>query len=192
MNFKDRLAVQGLINLVGLTIDAPRPRGGFSYTHPATGFAFEIVHDESDSDDEEGSLVFNPLDFGSAETVRPCIMNKADDSGLLFCQTSKTLARASTCYWHSNTSSMTEPNVQKITFMTDLFWLFMAWSVDLQPLVYHIPDMRAGCVDLGYHKFVLNYSHPWYSSPWYRQKSMYTTETLLCLAASTQLPQVWD
>lgn len=61
--------MQGLINLVGLTIDAPRPRGGFSYTHPATGFVFEIVHDESESEDEEGSLVFNPLDFGSAEEV---------------------------------------------------------------------------------------------------------------------------
>lgn len=63
------LLLQGLINLVGLTIAAPRPRGGFSYTHPPTGFVFEIVNDDSDSEDEAGSLVFNPLSFGSAEEV---------------------------------------------------------------------------------------------------------------------------
>ena len=64
-----RLVSQGLINLVGLTIAAPRPRGGFSYTHPPTGFIFEIVNDDSDSEDEAGSLVFNPLSFGTAEEV---------------------------------------------------------------------------------------------------------------------------
>jgi hypothetical protein len=62
------------MNLVGLTIEAPRPRGGFSYCHPPTGFKFEIVRDDSDSDDEDGDgcgLVFNPLSFGSAEKVGP-------------------------------------------------------------------------------------------------------------------------
>ena len=61
--------LQGLINLVGLTIAAVRPRGGFSYTHPPTGFIFEIVNDDSDSEDEAGSLIFNPLSFGSAGEV---------------------------------------------------------------------------------------------------------------------------
>ncbi len=88
--------VQGLINLVGLTIAAPRPRGGFSYTHPPTGFVFEIVNDDSDSEDEAGSLVFNPLSFGSAEEVldhssiaiskHHCLMTRCNQ---LHCQADK-------------------------------------------------------------------------------------------------------
>ena len=56
---------------MGLKIDAPRPRGGFSYMHPPTGFRFEMVRDDS-SDEEDGGvggLVFNPLSFGTAEEV---------------------------------------------------------------------------------------------------------------------------
>ena len=57
------------MNLVGLTINGARPDGGFSYTHPPTGFVFEIATAEPDSEDEEGGLVFNPVDFGTAEPV---------------------------------------------------------------------------------------------------------------------------
>jgi len=58
------------MNLVGLTIEEPRPRGGFSYNHPPTGFKFEIVRDDSDSEDEDGGgLVFNPLSYGTAKEV---------------------------------------------------------------------------------------------------------------------------
>ena len=57
------------MNLVGLTINAAQRHGGFSYSHPPTGFVFEIRTDDSDSEEEEPCLIFNPLSFGSAENV---------------------------------------------------------------------------------------------------------------------------
>ena len=59
------------MNLVGLTINARQQQGGFSYSHPPTGFIFEIRQDESDSESEkeEACLIFNPLEFGTAAEV---------------------------------------------------------------------------------------------------------------------------
>ena len=70
-----------MMNLVGLTINGARPEGGFSYTHPPTGFVFEIAAAEPDSEDEEGGLVFNPVDFGTAEPVSSPLNRHASVTG---------------------------------------------------------------------------------------------------------------
>lgn len=57
------------MNLVGLKINGAQKNGGFSYSHPPTGFAFEIRDNDSEAENDKDSLVFNPLHFGSAETV---------------------------------------------------------------------------------------------------------------------------
>ena len=70
---------QALSTLVGL-VAAPLRVGGFTYTHPATGFVFEMrpfSPEEGEEDDDDAAaehgeqIAFKPLDMGPGKEVRP-------------------------------------------------------------------------------------------------------------------------